>query len=79
MPDDEHGEHGHGDHEHGHEHSGSSRRKRGTADYVRDYLSNWKDYEGSLGKKVALTIRNRTKAYSPPFEGCCGNRGEPGC
>jgi len=79
MPEDEHGEHGRGDHAHGHEHSGSSRRSRGTSDYVRDFFSNWNDYEGSFGKKVALTVRNRTKAYAPPFTGCCGNRGEPGC
>ena len=54
--------------------------KRTLADYTRDFLRNWDDYEGSLAEKVRLTVRNRAKAYLvPPIKGCCGHPGEPGC
>lgn len=46
--------------------------------YVGEYVANWRGYEGPLGKKVALTLRNRAKALGS-LKGCCGNRGEPGC
>ena len=38
-----------------------------------------KEYEGSLANKLRLTLKNRARAYRPPFRGCCGHPGEPGC
>jgi len=62
-----------------HHHHGRGGR-RTTADYARDFVNNWNQYEGSLAEKIRLTIRNRTKAYLiPPIKGCCGHPGEPGC
>jgi hypothetical protein len=52
---------------------------RTTSDYVRDFFANWSGYQGSIARKVALTLKNRTRAYGPPFRGCCGHPGEPGC
>lgn len=45
----------------------------------RNFFSNWSQFEGSLAEKVRLTLRNRARAYAPPFRGCCGHPGEPGC
>jgi len=46
---------------------------------VRDFFSNWNDYDASLAEKLRLTLKNRAKAFLPPVKGCCGNRGQPGC
>ncbi|MGH2830531.1 MAG: hypothetical protein ACRDJM_08600 [Actinomycetota bacterium] len=43
---------------------------------VKDFFTNWREYEGSLGRKLALTFRNRGRALT---RGCCGHAGEPGC
>lgn len=52
---------------------------RGLGDYARDFVRNWKEYEGPLARKIGLTLRNRAIATSYVRKGCCGHRGEPGC
>jgi hypothetical protein len=44
--------------------------------YVDDYWRNWREYDGSFGRKLALAAKNRVIAN---VRGCCGNFGEPGC
>jgi len=67
-------------HEHSDQHHDDAGHRRTTADYARDFVRNWNEYQGSLAEKVRLTIRNRSKAYLvPPIKGCCGHPGEPGC
>jgi hypothetical protein len=60
-----------------------ARRRQGLGDYVRDFFTNWNEYEGPVATKVWLTALNRTRALArtvgPPFTGCCGNHGQPGC
>jgi hypothetical protein len=59
-----------------HQHHGE---RRTLGHYARDFFTNWSTYEGPLGRKLWVTIRNRGKAIAPPFKGCCGRHGEPGC
>jgi hypothetical protein len=59
-----------------HEHQGERRTVR---HYVDDFFRNLGGYEGPLGRKVWLTVKNRSRAFAPPFRGCCGHPGEPGC
>jgi hypothetical protein len=66
-----------GEHQ-GHHHDKKGER-RTLLHYTRDFFSNWSAYDGPLTEKVRLTVRNRMKAYAPPFRGCCGHPGEPGC
>jgi hypothetical protein len=47
-------------------------------DLINGFFTNWREFDGSFGRKVALTLRNRTKAVVT-LKGCCGNHGEPGC
>jgi hypothetical protein len=50
--------------------------------YVRDFFTNWQEYEASVPEKVRLTLRNRAitaKRLVTEGRGCCGHRGEPGC
>ena len=58
------------EHEH-HEH----RRRRGSP---REFFTNWSEYQGPFGKKIALTLRNRWLTIAT-LKGCCGHPGEPGC
>ncbi|HSD48992.1 MAG TPA: hypothetical protein VLE71_04090 [Actinomycetota bacterium] len=44
----------------------------------RSFFTNWREYEGPFGRKVRLTLRNRTRAILL-LKGCCGHPGEPGC
>ena len=44
----------------------------------RAFFTNWSSYEGPLGKKLRLTVRNRFRAVVL-LKGCCGHDGEPGC
>lgn len=55
---------------------GGDQGHRGPTDYARDFFTNWTTYEGPLGRKLWLTVRNRARALPV---GCCGNHGEPGC
>jgi hypothetical protein len=70
-------EHDHHDHDHRPHGKGGSRRT--TADYVRDFFSNWSSFEGSTAEKLKLALRNRAQGLRPPFRACCGHPGEPGC
>jgi len=65
-------------HDHGPEH-GPEPEQETVGDYVRGFFSNWSESDASLGRKVWLTLKNRSRAYAPPFRGCCGHPGEPGC
>lgn len=54
-------------------------RQREQAREIRQaYMSNWNEFEGSTARKLALTAKNRTKAFVT-LKGCCGNHGQPGC
>jgi hypothetical protein len=53
----------------------SERKRRGTP---AEFITNWREYEGSTGKKLALAFRNRAWMLTH-FKGCCGHPGEPGC
>ncbi|HET9723423.1 MAG TPA: hypothetical protein VFR44_06225 [Actinomycetota bacterium] len=44
----------------------------------RSFFTNWREYQGPFGRKVRLTLRNRTRAVLL-LKGCCGHPGEPGC
>jgi hypothetical protein len=61
----------------GHEHEDHDHPR--TRDYVRGFFSNWSESQGSFASKLSLTLKNRFRAYAPPFRGCCGHPGEPGC
>ena len=50
----------------------------GVGDYVRQFFTNWRDYEAGTGTKLWLTLKNRSRA-AITFKGCCGHHGEPGC
>jgi hypothetical protein len=45
--------------------------------HARSFVTNWRDFEGSLATKLGLAIRNRSKGLVN--RGCCGRYGEPGC
>jgi hypothetical protein len=45
---------------------------------VRGFFTNWREYDGPFGRKLGLTLRNRTRAILL-LKGCCGHPGEPGC
>ncbi|HEX5950310.1 MAG TPA: hypothetical protein VFZ96_04865 [Actinomycetota bacterium] len=42
------------------------------------FFTNWREYDGPFGRKLGLTLRNRTRAILL-LKGCCGHPGEPGC
>jgi hypothetical protein len=45
---------------------------------IRWFFTNWHEYDAPVGTKLALTMRNRTKALFSRTQ-CCGNHGQPGC
>ena len=45
--------------------------------YVGDFFTNWRESDLPVGRKIALTFRNRAKSLV--HGGCCGNHGQPGC
>jgi hypothetical protein len=50
--------------------------------YVRDFFTNWTEYDAPVSEKVRLTIRNRAitaRRIVTQGRGCCGHHGEPGC
>jgi hypothetical protein len=53
--------------------------RRTLGHYAADFLRNWHEHDSTLAEKVRLTIRNRVRAFAPPFRACCGHPGEPGC
>jgi hypothetical protein len=61
----------------------AEKKKPGLTDYTRQFFTNWSEYDASIEQKVWLTMKNRSRALArtlgPPFSGCCGHHGEPGC
>jgi hypothetical protein len=49
-----------------------------TAQHVRAFFTNWREYEAPWTTKLALGVRNRLKATFSRQQ-CCGNLGQPGC
>jgi hypothetical protein len=50
--------------------------------YVREFFTNWREYDASVPEKVRLTLKNRSitvKRIVTEGRGCCGHYGEPGC
>jgi hypothetical protein len=52
---------------------------QGIGDYVSQFFTNWREYDGPVGKKLWLTARNRLRSVTRLPAGCCGHPGEPGC
>ncbi len=48
------------------------------AEHTRNFFTNWREYDAPLGRKLALTFRNRFRATFSIAQ-CCGHPGEPGC
>jgi hypothetical protein len=48
------------------------------ADRIRDFFTNWREYDAPVGTKVGLTLRNRARALFSRAQ-CCGHPGQPGC
>jgi hypothetical protein len=46
--------------------------------HVRNFFTNWREYDAPVGTKLRLTMRNRLRA-TLSREQCCGRPGEPGC
>jgi hypothetical protein len=44
--------------------------------HTRNFFTNWSRSDLPVGRKVVLTVRNRSRAL---LHGCCGHHGEPGC
>jgi hypothetical protein len=47
------------------------------AEHVGAFFTNWSTSDLPVGRKLALTFRNRAKGLVN--KGCCGHHGEPGC
>ena len=50
--------------------------------YVREFFTNWREYDASVPEKIRLTLKNRAitvKRMATQGKGCCGHYGEPGC
>jgi hypothetical protein len=47
-------------------------------EHVRNFFTNWREYDAPVGTKLLLTMRNRLRA-TLSREQCCGRPGEPGC
>jgi len=47
-------------------------------EHIRQFFTNWREYDAPIGTKLALTVRNRSKALFSRAQ-CCGNDGQPGC
>lgn len=46
-------------------------------EHVQDFFTNWSTSDLPVGRKLALTFRNRAKGLVN--KGCCGHHGQPGC
>ena len=59
------------------------KQKPGLGEYARQFFTNWNESDAPFGRKLWLTGLNRSRALArtvgPPFTGCCGHHGEPGC
>ena len=60
-----------------------AKKRPGVGDYAKQFFTNWSESDAPVGEKLWLTARNRARALTrtlgPPFTGCCGHHGEPGC
>ncbi|HEX9885809.1 MAG TPA: hypothetical protein VGA70_04945 [Longimicrobiales bacterium] len=55
---------------------------RGLGRYVREFFTNWKEYDAPVPEKLRLTVVNRSRTVKRIVlegKGCCGHYGEPGC
>jgi hypothetical protein len=50
----------------------------GLSDYVRQFFTNWREYDAPFSTKVWLTLKNRARGFVT-LKFCCGHHGEPGC
>jgi len=61
----------------------AEKKRPGLSDYPQQFFTNWTEYDAPVGRKLWLTALNRSRALrrtvGPPFSGCCGHYGEPGC
>ena len=46
--------------------------------HVRNFFTNWHEYDAPVTTKLRLTVRNRFHATLSRAQ-CCGHLGEPGC
>ncbi len=46
--------------------------------HIEHFYLNWSSFDASVGEKLALTAKNRARAFTVG-KGCCGHPGEPGC
>jgi hypothetical protein len=46
--------------------------------HVRNFFTNWREYDAPVATKLRLTARNRLRATFSRAQ-CCGHHGEPGC
>ena len=46
--------------------------------HVRAFFTNWRGSEAPFVTKVAITVKNRTRATFSRAQ-CCGHPGQPGC
>jgi hypothetical protein len=46
--------------------------------HVRNFFTNWREYDAPVFTKLRITIRNRFHATFSRAQ-CCGHTGEPGC
>jgi hypothetical protein len=46
--------------------------------HVRNFFTNWHEYDAPVATKLRLTFRNRLHATFTRAQ-CCGHHGEPGC
>jgi hypothetical protein len=45
--------------------------------WVRDYIDNFREWNGPLAEKVRLGVSNTARRLRG--QACCGRPGEPGC
>jgi hypothetical protein len=46
--------------------------------HVAAFFTNWREYDAPVSTKLALGVRNRTRALFSRRQ-CCGHLGQPGC
>jgi hypothetical protein len=56
----------------------SDDHRHSVANHTRWFFTNWRESDAPLSTKLALTVKNRTRATFSRAQ-CCGHPGEPGC
>jgi hypothetical protein len=46
--------------------------------HIRNFFTNWQEYDAPVFTKLRLAVRNRLHATFSRAQ-CCGHTGEPGC